>query len=118
MNNDDPQFLCLIFDTDPTAWSVNSNEYIDLNAVLKSIVVFLNAYTMMNRYNLTMIIANTAKEPVVLFPKLLARKDYFRMIGSDVADVIDDIIRLCKEEDVPSNGRYNISNALSLALCG
>ena len=145
--NQQPTFLTIIIDVNPVAWQKRgeqgTTEQITLNDMIKSIVVFANAYTMMNRNNKLLVLGNHPLGVKRIFPDIQAmspemittfskhQNDMFIPVPTELSWTLAQnlltvtAISSLNGEDIKyddetdeSECKYTLANALSVALCG
>ena len=72
-NDNDPSILTIIVDTNPLGWKLRrqfgSDNMVEYNHLVAQLIIFCHSYTLMNRSNRIVVIANHPTESIVLYPR-------------------------------------------------
>jgi hypothetical protein len=125
-NNDyDPSFLIIIIDSNTIAWNKHEKNKNDLkityDALIKDLILFCNAYSLLHRQNRLMIISRHRSSIEVVFPSKCINvadrePNYFSTPSKLAKSLKDHLSNLQAEGDLSS--KSTIAQALTHSLCG
>lgn len=106
-NDNDPSILTIIVDTNPLGWKLRrqfgSDNMVEYNHLVAQLIIFCHSYTLMNRSNRIIVIANHPTESIVLYPRRTGQN----LRGTNSNDMKnDDFVPFC----------HNLQSVLSKGL--
>jgi Transcription factor Tfb4 len=95
-NDNDPSILTIIVDTNPLGWKLRrqfgSDNMVEYNHLVAQLIIFCHSYTLMNRSNRIVVIANHPTESIVLYPRRTGQN----LGGTNSSDMKnDDFVPFC-----------------------
>lgn len=95
-NDNDPSILTIIVDTNPLGWKLRrqfgSDTMVEYNHLVAQLIIFCHSYTLMNRANRIVVIANHPTESIVIYPRRTGQS----LQGMDTNDMKnDDFVPFC-----------------------